>query len=326
MGRAGSGGRSGGRSVSGHSSGGHRASGHHIGSSSGHRAGSSGSFSSSWSRSSRSFSNRAPHYGGPMVPPPPRRFGRSRHSGGFSAALLFVIILVFIVFCFAVAGSNSAGAVSNSKNREKADTGITYQNDCIIDELGWFDNITRTERELQHFYNETGVQPYIVLKAYDSTLVTDSEKDAYAEAWYTENIDNEGTLLYMYFAEEDTDNDVGYMTLINGKQISSVMDSEAIEIFWNYMDNQWYGDASTDDMFVNVFTKTADTIMTKSTTKADILKYVVIGIVVIGIGCTVLLIMKRKRQYEAEKAAETERILKTPLSGSDDSLVDKYLK
>lgn len=41
------------------------------------------------------------------------------------------------------------------------------------------------------------------------------------------------------------------------------------------------------------------------------------------------IVMKTKRQHEAEKAAETERILKTPMqdlakSSEDDPLVDKY--
>lgn len=258
------------------------------------------------------------------------RFGGGLHRGFSSlrASLLSVVILfLLMVICFSAIGSHSDNStVTNTKNREKADTGTAYQNDCIVDELGWFDNISQTERDLQYFYKKTGVQPYIVLKSYDNTLSTDSEKEAYSEEWYTEHIDNEGTLLFMYFAEEDTDNDVGYMTLVNGTQISSVMDSEATEIFWNYLDNQWYSDASTDDMFVNVFTKTADTIMTKSTTKTDVLKYVVIIVGVICIGCVVLVIMKRKRKYEAEKAEETERILNTPLSDSDDDLVDKYTK
>jgi len=39
----------------------------------------------------------------------------------------------------------------------------------------------------------------------------------------------------------------------------------------------------------------------------------------------VIRIMKTKRKHEAEKAAETEQILNTPLEKSRDELLDKYL-
>ena len=65
--------------------------------------------------------------------------------------------------------------------------------------------------------------------------------------------------------------------------------------------------------------------MTKTTTGMDILKYVVIGIVILVAAFMVIKIMRIRRRHAAEAAAETERILSTPLdmSGSD-SLADKY--
>ena len=125
----------------------------------------------------------------------------------------------------------------------------------------------------------------------------------------------------MYFAEPDTDNDVGYMAYVNGKQVSSVMDSEAIEIFWAYVDKYWYSDMSTDDMFTTIFTKTADRIMTKSTTAADVGNN---AVKVIGI----IVVMVLRRKHKAEEAKETEKILNTPLNGDSeaDDLLKKYKK
>ena len=172
------------------------------------------------------------------------------------------------------------------------------------------------------------MQPYIVLNAYDSTLLTDTAKEEYAKKWYDEHIKNESTFLYMYFAEPDTDNDVGYMAYVNGKQVSSVMDSEAIEIFWAYVDKYWYSDMSTDDMFTTIFTKTADRIMTKSTTAADVGNNAVkvIGVIVVFAGIIVVMVIRRK--YKAEEAKETEKILNTPLNGDSeaDDLLKKYKK
>lgn len=332
MGRAGSGGHSGGHSSSHHSSS-HSTSSHHVShSSSGSRARSGGSsFHSSSFGGSRGYGHSCP------PPPPPHHhhhyYGGSSYgysSGGFytyrkvvnALAMLFIVIALVAMF----SKMGSAGSIpASSYNREKADTGVAYQNNCIVDELGWFDNITSTERKLQSFYNETGVQPYIVLFDYNEDLTTDSDREDYADEWYKENIDNEGTLLFAYFAEEDTDNDVGGMVLVNGKQISSVMDSEATEIFWAYLDEYWYSDMSTDDMFVTVFDKTADRIMTKSTTGADVGKTFAIGFVVIAAGIIVIVVMNKKRANEKARNEETERILKSDIKTMEDDVLNKYL-
>lgn len=273
--------------------------------------------------------------------PPPRKPPNSYSSGGYYEShhdtyqqnrrqrplmpLIITIIVAIVLVAVIMSAIGAAGGVPKStSNREKVNTGVAFQNDCIVDELGWFDNIPNTEHRLQSFYNQTGIQPYIVLKDYDASLNTSEKQDAYAEQWYDDHIDNEGALLFMYFAAEDTDNDVGEMTCINGKQITSVMDAEALDIFWAYMDNNWYSDASTDDMFVNVFNSTAKRIMTKSTTTMDVMKVVVILIVIVSAGGMIIYMIRLKFKRDKEKAAETERILNTPLSSSDDDLIDKY--
>lgn len=341
MGRAGAGGSGG------HSSGGHSSSrisgGHHVSSEgSSHRAGSGSSYraSSGYSHSDfnigydlgrvlgRMASPPPPppgHYIGSMGMPYPTRQPRVRRRSPFS---IFLYVLLFIILWSTIlsllAGGNSS-IPKSSYNREKINTGVAFQNDCIVDEIGWFDNIPKVERRIRYFYKETGVQPYIVLHRYDSSLTTDTEKEAYAKKYYADNIKNEGTFLFMYFAEQDTDNDVGYMCYVNGKQVTSVMDSEAVEIFWAYVDNNWYSNMSTDDMFVTIFDKTADRIMTKTTTGADVGKKVVTLLIVVVVIGGVLVVMRVRRKHEHERAEETERILNTPLRSSEDDLVDKYL-
>lgn len=339
MGRAGAGGGSGGHSSGGHSSG-RVSGGHHVSSGgSSHRAGSYGT-SSGYSHSDfgigydlgrflgRMASSPPPppgHYMGDMGMPYQARQPRVRRRSPFS---IFLYILLFLILLGRVLSPVTGGNSSipkSSYNREKVNTGVAFQNDCIVDEIGWFDNIPKTERRLQSFYKETGIQPYIVLHRYDSSLITDEEKETYAKKYYSDNIKNEGTFLFMYFAEQDTDNDVGYMCYVNGKQVTSVMDSEAVDIFWAYVDNNWYSNMSTDDMFVTIFDKTADRIMTKTTTGADVGKKVVTLLIVIVVIGGVLVVMRVQRKHEHERAEETERILNAPLRSSEDDLVDKYL-
>ena len=252
----------------------------------------------------------------------PRAARRTNYVAWAIAVAVITILVALLTFAIA-SPSGASGIPTNGVNREKADTGVAFHNDCIEDELGWFDNVTQTERRLKSFYDATGVQPYVVLRAYDATLTDDDAKRAYAEQWYDDNIDDEGTLLFMYFAEEDTDNDVGYMTLVNGKQIGSVMDAQAVEIFWAYVDEYWYSDLSTDDMMATIFDKTAERIMRRSTTGADVAMVGVVAVLIVGAGIVTVLLVKEKHRRDREKAAETERILNTPLDTADPTLA-KY--
>lgn len=314
MGRAG-----GGHSGGGHSSGGHSSSrssgGHRVSSSS--RAGQHSYSSGSSYRGYRGGFGGGHHHTWHIYP--------HRHYCYISN---LIYIFWFVVACVIILSmiTSNVGIPKSTQNREKLVSEIGYTNDCVIDELGWVDNVTQTEKSIKYFYDKTGVQPYIVLKDYDSTLTSDEEKEQYAANWYDEHINNESTFLYMYFAEQDTDNDVGYMAYVNGKQVSSVMDSEAIEIFWSYIDKYWYSDMSTDDMFELVFVKTADRIMTKTATIADVGMNVtkVIFVVVVFAGIVIVMVIRRK--HKAEEAKETEKILNTPLNGESeaDDLLKKY--
>lgn len=328
MGRAGAGGGGGGHSGGGHSSS-RSSGGHHVSSgSSGRRADGGGGI-----YSGRSSYGGGGFYGGSFYPRPPRRSTVIvSHGGSFNAIISLIIFIVVLIAAFGgFPSSNSSSTKSvpkSTQNRERLESGVGYDNNCIVDNIGWFDNVTKTEKSIKQFYDKTGVQPYIVLNAYDSTLLTDTAKEEYAKKWYDEHIKNESTFLYMYFAEPDTDNDVGYMAYVNGKQVPSVMDSEAIEIFWAYVDKYWYSDMSTDDMFTTIFTKTADRIMTKSTTAADVGNNAikVIGVIIVFAGIIVVMVLRRK--HKAEEAKETEKILNTPLNGNSeaDDLLKKYKK
>lgn len=309
------------------SSGGHRSSGGHSSSrvGGGHHVG-----GSSRPTGSSSF-NRGPsmhHYH--HTPSPPRRgyYGYRRNvytssSSGLGTLIACLIVFAVVIFSFFMIASDDSD-VTSTINREKIENPIPYDNNCIKDELGYVENISKLSKSLKNFYNKTGIQPYIYLKSYDETLTSDSQKDNYAQNWYEQNIDNEDTFLFVYYEDQDP-NEIGYMAYVNGKQVTSVMDSEAVNIFWNYIDRYWTDDSlSTVEVFTKTFNSTANTIMEKSTTSNDIIKIIciIVGIVIVIGGIIYILRMKFKR--DKEKAKETVEILKTPLDKSDE-LRDKYL-
>lgn len=309
------------------SSGGHRSSGGHSSSrvGGGHHVG-----RSSRPTGSSSF-NRGPsmhHYH--HTPPPPRRgyYGYRRNvytssSSGLGTLIACLIVFAVVIFSFFMIASDDSD-VTSTINREKIENPIPYDNNCIKDELGYVENTSKLSKNLKNFYNKTGIQPYIYLKSYDETLTSDSQKDNYAQNWYEQNIDNEDTFLFVYYEDQDP-NEIGYMAYVNGKHVTSVMDSEAVNIFWNYIDRYWTDDSlSTVEVFTKTFNSTANTIMEKSTTSNDIIKIIciIVGIIIVIGGIIYILRMKFKR--DKEKAKETVEILKTPLDKSDE-LRDKYL-
>ena len=309
------------------SSGGHRSSGGHSSSrvGGGHHVG-----RSSRPTGSSSF-NRGPsmhHYH--HTPPPPRRgyYGYRRNvytssSSGLGTLIACLIVFAVVIFSFFMIASDDSD-VTSTINREKIENPIPYDNNCIKDELGYVENTSKLSKNLKNFYNKTGIQPYIYLKSYDETLTSDSQKDNYAQNWYEQNIDNEDTFLFVYCEDQDP-NEIGYMAYVNGKQVTSGMDSEAVNIFWNYIDRYWTDDSlSTVEVFTKAFNSTANTIMEKSTTSNDIIKIIciIVGIIIVIGGIIYILRMKFKR--DKEKAKETVEILKTPLDKSDE-LRDKYL-
>lgn len=309
------------------SGGGHRSSGGHSSSrvGGGHHVG-----RSSRPTGSSSF-NRGPsmhHYH--HTPPPPRRgyYGYRRNvytssSSGLGTLIACLIVFAVVIFSFFMIASDDSD-VTSTINREKIENPIPYDNNCIKDELGDVENTSKLSKNLKNFYNKTGIQPYIYLKSYDETLTSDSQKDNYAQNWYEQNIDNEDTFLFVYYEDQDP-NEIGYMAYVNGKQVTSVMDSEAVNIFWNYIDRYWTDDSlSTVEVFTKTFNSTANTIMEKSTTSNDIIKIIciIVGIIIVIGGIIYILRMKFKR--DKEKAKETVEILKTPLDKSDE-LRDKYL-
>jgi hypothetical protein len=275
--------------------------------------------------------------GGPGMPPPPRRPRRTYGSAGIGGTIVGIfaaIILLAVVIAVMSSGvSNSYSASSGTTSgttstieRTKLDSGNAYMNDCIVDELGWFDSVSNTESKLKEFWQETGVQPYIILKAYDPSLTTNAQKDQWAVDYYDSHFDTENIFLYVYFAEEDEEGQVGYMAYANGYQTSSVMDSEAVEIFWNNIDKYWYSNASTDEVFINAFCDTGETIMKVSTTGKDILKWIIIAVVVIAAGLIIIRLVKMKNQRAKEKAEEDQKILNTPIHDMAKSdLEEKYL-
>ena len=55
---------------------------------------------------------------------------------------------------------NSAGVPKSTVQREKLEGVGGFNNDCIVDELGWISNESQVKNAMKYFWSKTGVQPW----------------------------------------------------------------------------------------------------------------------------------------------------------------------
>ena len=242
---------------------------------------------------------------------------------GFIAAFVLVVSLIagltFLGNLF-----NSFGTSKNYIERVKLESGNGFMTNCVFDNSDFFKNEKKVESQLKEFYSKTGVQPVIITNYYDASVISNDAAFDWGVDYYNDNIDREDCLLFVYFDAKDI-NDMGYCAVVTGVQADSVMDSSAIEIFWNQFDKHWFNDSlSLDDVLVKTYVDTGKTIMTVHKTGGDVafLVLAVLGVVVVGI--VVIAYVNTKREAAKEKAESDERILNMDLSQLDDPLLNKY--
>ncbi len=237
-----------------------------------------------------------------------------------------ILMIIGLAICM-LFGKKGADKQESLLERVRLETGYSYMNDCVDDELGWL-NASYVSKGMKQFYEDTGAQPYIWLRAYDGVDWTDDEEYDIATRYYDDAFaDRQDVVLFVYFEEADP-NEVGNMALIHGTQSGAIMDSEAEEIFWNYLDSAWesYGEDETDDMFIHIFNQTGNSIMYHSTNGYDVAQAIMILCSVVAVVVAVIVAIKEINKRKKEKAEETERILKTSLDNLADEKADDLLE
>lgn len=227
-----------------------------------------------------------------------------------TAVIVFVVILV-LAFMFTSMNKNSGNVakatVSSTINRTKLANDVDFNSNCIRDELEWVDDVATTENGLEPFYKKTGIQPYIIFRGYDATLSSDEEKQEWANNYFSENISDQNAFLFVYFAEKNTSSDMGYMCTASGASADAVMDSEAMNVYWDNIKRYWASDLSTDQMIIQAYTDTATSIMKHHITPAEKTRNIIILIVLLVILAAAAFFYKGKGGGLAEKIQRISR-------------------
>jgi hypothetical protein len=264
------------------------------------------------------------YHGGPGAPPPRHYRGGGCFSSFFSAIATFIIVIVIVIFTFANQGGGSSrvqidsNTYANTTERTKLDKSVTTETDYYYDELGYISQKSVLLKGLKYFYSETGVQPVV--------YITDNT-DASAASLYDEICSDEGHFLLVVIGSKDGSTDWEY-DYCWGSAAAAIMDSEAEDIFFAYLDSYYYGDYTDEEVFANAFTSTADTIMSSTTNGFDVMKVVIIGIIIIVVLLILVSFWKARTKQKNKEQEDLERTLNTPLEEYGDStlndLKDKY--
>ena len=251
---------------------------------------------------------------------PRRRYGG---CGCFSmvaavVAVLFITVvfssLTYVNWGVASTGSTYAGVsqtqiVRSTQKRTPLPRGSARETGYYTDRLGWISNSTRLTAGMKNFYNKTGVQPYLYITdtVNGTNYPTDRDAEIFMNDLYDSLFDDEAHLLLLFFEY----NEVTYRWILTGTQASAVIDAEARDILFSYIDRYYFDKNLTDEeYFSKAFNDAGNRIM--SVTRSPwIIVWVVIGAVVIIV--VLFLWWKRKQDERAREAEETERILNTPL-------------
>jgi hypothetical protein len=290
--------------------------------------GSSGSFGGGGFNIPRSSGSSGPIFrSGPIIRGPSS--GGPNYSGGSPrgapgcglgcGAIALVVIILAIVFGLIFSfntGSSLSGSGGNNEitlstvEREPLPDGSVTETDYYTDTIGWIGNRSELTSGMKHFYEETGVQPYLYLTddINGSTNPSMEELANFSDDLYDELFADEAHLLLVFFEYEPS----MYMDYyVVGTQAATVIDTEAGDVLLDYVDSYYYDDSLSDEeFFSNAFQDSADRIM-KVTRSPWIAVLIVFGVIIL---LTLLFLWWRhaKKQKNLE-AQQTEDILKTPL-------------
>lgn len=311
MGRAGRGGGSSGRG--GGFSGGGRSGGFSGGGhgSSGGRSRSSGGYrpSGGYRRSYRSYGG----YGSTVLLTPT------------TLIVLAVVVVLALGLNFIGSSVSNAGDVPHSTVQREAlpagmadDSGPYY-----TDELGWITDKGTLQSGLSHFYEKTGVRPYLYITDHvnGNSNPTVDELAAFARTKYQELFSDDAHFL-LVFQESGGTYHCGYHI---GDAAESVLDDEAIAILAGNIGRYYSQDISDEQFFSRAFSDTADQIMTVYRSPWI---FIAGGAILLAFAVLLFIWWKRRTAQKNREAEQLEDILSTPLetfgNAEAEDLAKKY--
>ena len=251
--------------------------------------------------------------GGPQPGAPQ---GKSPNSG-CGTVFIIAVVVVMVLFLFVALGGSSCSAANvpaSTVQRTALAPGSVNETGYYTDEDGdWIHNPATLEKGLKHFYEETGVQPYVYILPNGSVTST-QQLQQLAQEKYSQLFTDQAHFVLVFCDDGQGHFNAAYWA---GQATGSVLDNEAIQIFIAYLTDS-YNDMSLseEEIFSNAFADTADRIMTVTPSPWPV---VAVAVAVIIIAIVVFVLVRRRQQAKQREAERMEQILNTPLETFEDS-------
>ncbi len=245
----------------------------------------------------------------------------SKRSNNLGCLWVLLAVVLLAVLMVVFSGGCSGSVPDSTVDRTALPAGAAEQTAFYTDEDGdWVHNAQVLETGMRHFYDETGVWPYVYILPNGSVRSSQQLTDM-AEELYGELFSDDAHFILVFCDNGQGGYNCGYY---GGQQARSVLDDEAVQILAAYLESN-YNDysLSEEQIFSNTFSQTADHIMSK-TVNPTIPVAIVGGVVVVAI--IVVLLIKRGRDAKRAEAERMERILNTPLDRFGDKDLEELEK
>lgn len=249
--------------------------------------------------------------GGPGAPK-----GASSNSGCGTVFIIVAAVLLVLLLVVALGGGScSGGSVpASTVERTALPAGSVNETGYFTDEDGdWIHDPAKLERGLRHFYEETGVQPYVYILP-NGSVRSYQELQSIAQEKYDELFTDQAHFVLVFCDDGNGHFNAAYWA---GAMTGSVLDDEAINIFKAYL-SQNYDDMSLseEEIFSDAFADTADRIMTVTPSPLPI---IAVCAAVIIVAVVVFLIVRNRRLAKQREAERMQEILNTPIESLADA-------
>ena len=231
-------------------------------------------------------------------------------------SVIVTALALLLLLVVALGGGSCTGAnvPASTVERTALPAGSVNETGYFTDEDGdWIHDPAKLERGLRHFYEETGVQPYVYILP-NGSVRSYQELQSIAQEKYDELFTDQAHFVLVFCDDGNGRFNAAYWA---GAMTGSVLDDEAINIFKAYL-SQNYDDMSLteEEIFSDAFADTADRIMTVTPSPLPI---IAVCAAVIIVAVVVFLIVRNRRLAQQREAERMQEILNTPLESLADA-------
>ena len=226
--------------------------------------------------------------------------------------VLILIVVIGSVFMSCASGFSSYDVPESTVEREALSKGTAQLTDWYDDRDGsWIRSSSTLEDGMEHFYNETGVQPYLIIEP-NGSHTSYQELTDIAEDEYDKLFSDEAHFLVVFCDDNAGSFDVGYTV---GSAARSIVDDEAMDIFAAYLDRNYQDmSLSEEQIFSKTFYDTADRIMSVQEEQSPLIP---VAIIVGGAACVVIVVIVIKKFSQLRGGGENAEA--TGANGGNDS-------